>query len=294
MRSIDQKDRERWGLEGVASVKVLLIIIMVFVMYMDTYGGEREGVIEGVREEVRIGKDILREINEKSQWNMISESNVNSCGDKVPIDSNFDIKIYQKGLDKETVEWTKNLERRMSEDIKSQEQMVMPSIKATEEDMRVAQEIIEGSKVIIDESLGIFKDQGVLGESHTDFLMFASFSIGEKGLKNLIKQAAVYRGAVILRGFKNGDLKETAKFLLQFAGKGGEGIAIDPTLFEEYSITKVPTYVLTRPCEEVGLGGRGCKIQYDKLVGNVSPRYALEKFSERGELSKEALERLGR
>jgi conjugal transfer pilus assembly protein TrbC len=147
-----------------------------------------------------------------------------------------------------------------------------------------------------------------LGESHTDFLIFASFSIGEKGLRNLIKQAALYRGAVILRGFKNGDLKETAKFLLQFAGKGGsqlegdsgddlgggrEGIAIDPTLFEEYSITKVPTYVLTMPCEEVGLG-RGCKAQYDKLTGNVSPRYALEKFSERGELSKEALERLGR
>ena len=65
---------------------------------------------------------------------------------------------------------------------------------------------------------------------------------------------------------------------------------------DRYSVTKVPTYVLTKPCEDnmSGISGNVCKPEYDKLTGNVSPRYALEKFRTSGEFTSAAKERLGR
>ena len=124
----------------------------------------------------------------------------------------------------------------------------------------------------------------------TDFLIFASFSIGEKNLENLIKLATNYNGAVVLRGFKDGDLKKTTAFMSKIATEK-EGFLIDPNLFLQYGVTKVPTFVLTKPCDQ-GLQAN-CKVIFDKLTGMVSPRYALQKFSETGELANEAKERLG-
>ena len=231
-------------------------------------------VFASENEQVKEGREILSEIqNSQRQY------------------SDIKAKDFQKPIDQDMANWARNLENKLNEDVKNAKPIIEPELKITKENQELANELIEKSQGIINESLGISHDKVHGNKSYTDFLIFASFSLGEKNLENLIKLASNYNGAVILRGFKNGSFKETAAFLSKFS-TDKEGILIDPNLFIEYEVTKVPTFVLTKPCDE-GLQA-SCKTVFDKLTGMVSPRYALEKFSSSGELVIEAKERLGR
>ena len=231
-------------------------------------------VFASENEQVKEGREILSEIqNSQRQY------------------SDIKAKDFQKPIDQDIANWTRNLENKLNEDVKNAKPIIEPELTITKENQELANELIEKSQGIINESLGISHDKVHGNKSYTDFLIFASFSLGEKNLENIIKLASDYNGAVILRGFKNGSFKETAAFLSKFS-QDKEGVLIDPNLFIEYEITKVPTFVLTKPCNE-GLQA-SCKTVFDKLTGMVSPRYALEKFSSSGELAREAQERLGR
>lgn len=253
---------------GIPIIKIF-IILGLLLLAIKAFASENE--------QIRAGKDILASIssNQKEIEGM-------------------DASHYQKDINKEVADWTKNLEKKLNSDVKSKKQIVEPRINITEENKKTAYEIIENSQSIVHEALETSSDMSkyTRKELYTDFLIFTSFSIGEKNLENLIKLASEYNGAVILRGFKNGSVKDTAAFISNISSTK-EGVLIDPNLFKEYQITKVPTFVLTKPCEGV-IDGSNCKLIYDKLVGNVSPRYALERFAARGELSVDAKERLGR
>lgn len=246
---------------------ILLGEIIVLILVLTLSAKENEQVTEG--------KQILSELKSKEN-------------------ENTDIRIgdFQKPVDRSVAKWTKNLENKLNEDSKKVKQIVMPEAKPTEEDKKCISDIIEKSQGVVSESLGI-SQRNILTtkSSYTDFLIFASFSLGEKNLEELIKSASEYKGVVILRGLKNGSFRETAEFISKFT-REKEGVLIDPNLFKEYQILKVPSFVITKPCEDGGLNN--CKVVFDKLVGSVSPRYALEKFKERGELKEEAKERLGR
>jgi type-F conjugative transfer system pilin assembly protein TrbC len=63
-----------------------------------------------------------------------------------------------------------------------------------------------------------------------------------------------------------------------------EELLIDPTLFEAYQIEAVPTFVLReKPTENVEE-----KITHDVLRGNVSLEFALEQFTEKGDVKERA------
>ena len=242
---------------------LLIIIFLILLAIVKLNASENEQVTEG--------KQILSELKAK-------ENEV------------VDIRIgdFQKKIDKDTAKWTKKLENKLNEDSKKIKAITMPELKATEEDKKCTTEIIEKSHGVVSEALGISHGKVHGNRSYTDFLIFASFSLGEKNLENLIKSASEYEGVVVFRGLKNGSFKETAEFISKFT-KEKEGLLIDPNLFKEYQILKVPSFVLTNPCD----GGiqSNCKIAFDKLTGAVTPRYALEKFIERGELKEEAKKR---
>ena len=245
-------------------LKLPTAIILASVMFsFDVLAEINEGVV--------LGKSILEELNK----NQVKD---------------IDIKSYQKELDGDAAKWTNDLEKRLNEDVKKQKPIEELKIEISQESKKIANEIVEKSQGIIKEALDISRGKSIATQEslNTDFLIFASFSMGEKNLENLIKIASVYEGVVILRGFKNGDIKQTAEFLSKF-GEEKEGILIDPSLFKEYQVRKVPTYVLVKTCES---GMDSCKGGFDKLTGNVSPQYALEKFKTSGELKAEAKERL--
>ena len=91
-----------------------------------------------------------------------------------------------------------------------------------------------------------------------EFLVFVSFSMPKASLKALVKQVNQADGKLVFRGLVNGSFKQMAEKLKEL----GAEVWIDPTLFEKYKITAVPTFV----CR-----GR-------RLTGNVSLDYALKQM----------------
>ena len=105
-----------------------------------------------------------------------------------------------------------------------------------------------------------------------NLFIFASLSLTENTLIELAKQAKKYNGMIVFRGFKNGSFKEMVAALRNTVEKSKSGVIIDPTLFTEYDVTVVPTFVVTD------------HKKHDKLSGNVTIDFALDKIAEQGEL----------
>ena len=255
----------------------ILVIVIIFSSYANSYENE----------EVRIGKEILSGIRSKTSQNTKNSS--------------INIKDYQKELDGNIVQWTRDLEGKLNKDANTQKSISIPDIEQTEEGRKLATQITEKSAEVINDA-GMSRS-ATTEEYDTDFLIFGSFTMGEKSIERLIESANRYGGVVVLRGLKEGDFKETARFLLKITEKSKAnkfannkadvdqaiGMTIDPTLFEEYGITRVPTYILAKSCISTL---NSCNTQYDKLTGNVSPRYALSKIVDSGELKEEARRRM--
>ena len=111
-----------------------------------------------------------------------------------------------------------------------------------------------------------------------ELYIFATLSM--PNLKALLQDAQKYGGIVTIRGLKNNSMKETVSELLKITKLDSEGVMIDPLLFKEYQISRVPAFVLVQDNT------------YDKIAGNFSTRYALEKIASLGDLKAQANELL--
>jgi type-F conjugative transfer system pilin assembly protein TrbC len=120
-----------------------------------------------------------------------------------------------------------------------------------------------------------------------EFYLFVSFSLGEKALLNLTQEAKAYGATLVLRGFIEGSYAKTAKALQNIIIKTGQGFIVDPELFSLFSITAVPTYILTKPFQLTSSMHIQTPI-HDRIQGHVSIQYALEKFAKEGDLREEA------
>lgn len=116
-----------------------------------------------------------------------------------------------------------------------------------------------------------------------DFYMFVSFSLSEDILRQMLDYAKLYNGIIVFRGIENNSFRETSEHIQHLAKEGEEAaIIIDPTLFKRYAVERVPSYVLVK--QEKCPAGMSCNPIHDKIIGNITPKYALEKFSEKGDL----------
>lgn len=131
-----------------------------------------------------------------------------------------------------------------------------------------------------------------VSKKNINFYMFATFSLGDNVLKQMFDYAKTYNGIIVLRGIKDNSFIKTSEHIQRIASEGDSAaIIIDPTLFKKFQITNVPSYVLSKDKEcPVGIT---CKPSYDKITGNITPKYALEKFAEKGDLNLEAQNLLG-
>ena len=133
----------------------------------------------------------------------------------------------------------------------------------------------------------VFEEKCVRGEcsfaqeEEESLKMCISFSIPEEALLFLSKELEFYGGSFVLRGIPKNSFPEFFKKLKRLRDRGiNAPFSIDPDLFEKFSIEGVPTLLLMT---EEGV---------DKLVGNVSIRDSLERFSFLGDnkpLAKELL-----
>jgi len=113
--------------------------------------------------------------------------------------------------------------------------------------------------------------------------VFVSTSMPDITLKRLLLQASRIKGSLILRGLVDGDMGKTKEKIMQLleADAMGNtqidgGLSIDPTLFERFDISQVPSFVVTNtPAERCSKSG--CpSTDYARLSGDTTIEYALE------------------
>lgn len=131
--------------------------------------------------------------------------------------------------------------------------------------------------------------------------IFVSSSMGRELLANYVRQASDYRAVLIFNGLPNDSwlkLSELVRDITKDADDQNIAIQIDDLAFSEYGITSVPSFVLVKEenifeadaetVEERKDGGvreRENAMKFDKIVGNIGIRRALEEIVGQGELS---------
>ena len=129
-------------------------------------------------------------------------------------------------------------------------------------------------------------------KEEVSFYIFASLGLSDNILKQMFEYAKAYNGVIVLRGIEDNSFIKTSNHIQMVAKTEEEAaIIIDPTLFKKFQITQVPTYVLAKT--KVCPAGVSCASSFDKITGNITPKFALEKFAEKGDLSQEAQSLLG-
>lgn len=115
--------------------------------------------------------------------------------------------------------------------------------------------------------------------------VFVSFSQGDNSIKQYLIDAKKYGAEVFLVGIPGGSLKTFGAHLKNLITENSAGIAIDEREFDKFNINVVPAIVLGK--ETNSIEGRKV-VKFDKVVGHVSIKTALELFAKDGDLSDEA------
>ncbi len=130
---------------------------------------------------------------------------------------------------------------------------------------------------------GAAKNTTANGGEAPQFIAFASLSMPDDALKQLVRDTASAGGVVVFRGFPNNSAKEFVARLSKVVDKGQlASIGIDPRLFRAFQVEAVPTYVSVSSDFDL-CAGFSCTTKvppYDRMIGNVTVEYALTTFAE--------------
>ena len=123
-------------------------------------------------------------------------------------------------------------------------------------------------------------------DSGPQFYVFVSFSMPDITLRRLMNQARRIGAPLVLRGMVENDMNKTRIKVGKLLGadKNGNtsiegGLSIDPTLYERFGVSVVPSFVLTdapvQACTQAG-----CPTpDFVRLAGDVTLDYALESIA---------------
>lgn len=101
-------------------------------------------------------------------------------------------------------------------------------------------------------------------------IVFVSFSMPKELLLSYHKQAQVHGGRLVMRGLIDNSFKKTIS-AMQLSDDQTLIMDINPNLFKDHSIKRVPTIVLSN------------NNNIDKFTGSVSLKYALDEASSKGD-----------
>lgn len=112
---------------------------------------------------------------------------------------------------------------------------------------------------------------------------FASLSMPEASLRQMIDDVGRAGGVVVFRGFPGNSVKRFTAAIARVVPNGGsDAVGIDPRLFRAFAVTAVPTYVVTSTGFDL-CDGFDCTTQvppHDRMSGNVSVEHALTVFAD--------------
>ena len=122
------------------------------------------------------------------------------------------------------------------------------------------------------------EEDSTLGEN---LYVAVSLSMPASTLVTLSNQVSKAGGRLVIRGLKNNSFEDTVA-AVKGLSENGVAIDINPKVFREFKIIKVPCFVVISP--------NGI----DKMTGNVGLRYALLEFASSGDAKEEAGKRLAK
>jgi len=104
-------------------------------------------------------------------------------------------------------------------------------------------------------------------DSETNLYVFVSFNMPDESWITLSREVAKVGGIAVLRGLPENSFKELA-FKMHHLRQLGVSVTVqvDPRLFTKYAVEQVPSFVVINGDD------------FDKLSGNVSLSFALEKI----------------
>jgi len=133
-------------------------------------------------------------------------------------------------------------------------------------------------------------------ESIPTLLVFVSMSMPTEMLEQYARQANDAGGVLVLRGLIGNSMRQTVAALQSLMEKTGANTLIDPTLYQRFSVSRVPTIIVTdgviMPCSPEETDCSKKLPAYDQITGNVSIDYALSSFSSSGSAVEKATEHL--
>lgn len=139
---------------------------------------------------------------------------------------------------------------------------------------------------------GLLEAASDLQQEEKNFALkiFVSSSMGSGLLKTYIEQAQQYGGSLIFKGLVGDSWTKTRELVFAIAGDGEPAsILIHDGEFEEFEVTSVPTIVLVQEDNIADIGeDKQVPKSYDRVVGNIGIRGALELFAAQGALSEQA------
>jgi conjugal transfer pilus assembly protein TrbC len=109
--------------------------------------------------------------------------------------------------------------------------------------------------------------------------IFVTLAMPEASLRALIAQAVRTDAVLVLRGAKNGSVRQTLDAVRTLIGTQRVAWQIDPPAFTRYHVTIAPTFVLSKAgAQPNACGNDVCDADGDfaKVSGDVSLDYALE------------------
>ena len=115
-------------------------------------------------------------------------------------------------------------------------------------------------------------------------IIFASLGMPKASLDRLVADAEKARAVLVLRGMHGGSMQATKARIQELSGARQVGWQIDPTLFERFKVSGVPTIVLIDPARPVDgqCGTAQCQQPaFSKVVGDVSIAFALSDIARR-------------
>lgn len=123
--------------------------------------------------------------------------------------------------------------------------------------------------------------------------IFISSSMSPSLIKQYAIEATKYNATLILRGLPNNSFKSLTKLVRTISLNHRESLSqiqIDDAAFAKFNITFVPSIVLSKNSDQ-SLPWKEDLI-YDKVIGNIGIKKALELIVDDGDLSLEAQELL--
>lgn len=111
-------------------------------------------------------------------------------------------------------------------------------------------------------------------------LIFISSSMPKKTITNLMTQASPLGAVFVVRGLINGSYVNTHKYFYSLKGNNTVGIMINPSLFQAFNVTQVPTFAMYKSSQDLLKTACNVAPEYVKVSGDVTLRYALERLNQ--------------